>query len=244
MKFLLHWLERSKPLFSKGGRLERLYPLYEAKETFLFTTGERTDGAPHVRDSLDSKRYMITVLFALIPAILFGIWNAGHMANTAQGLVVDGFWPRLMRDASRGAWLVLPIILTSYAVGGFWEVLFACVRKHEINEGFLVTGILFPLTLPPTMPLWQVAAGITFGVVIGKEIFGGVGFNVLNPALTGRAFLFFAYPSRISGDGVWTAVGGSSAIEGFSGATPLSVAASAPVGGSVVDALSQAGFTL
>lgn len=244
MKFLLRAMEKSKPLFQKGGKLERLYPLYEAQETFLFTPGDVTPGAPHVRDSLDLKRYMITVLFALLPALFFGIWNAGHMANWANGVKGGGAWDQFGLDLGSGAWLVLPIVLTSYAVGGFWEVLFACTRKHEINEGFLVTGMLFPLTLPPTIPLWQVAAGISFGVVIGKEIFGGTGFNVLNPALTGRAFLFFAYPSRISGDSVWISVADSArVVEGYSGATPLSVVAAEPVGGNVMNALEQAGFT-
>jgi Na+-transporting NADH:ubiquinone oxidoreductase subunit B len=245
MKFLLRAMEKSKPLFQKGGKLERLAPLYEAQETFLFTPADVTPGAPHVRDSLDLKRYMITVLFALLPALFFGIWNAGHMANWANGVKGASPLAQFGLDLWNGAWKVLPIVLTSYAVGGFWEVLFACTRKHEINEGFLVTGMLFPLTLPPTIPLWQVAAGISFGVVIGKEIFGGTGFNVLNPALTARAFLFFAYPSRISGDSVWIAVKDPAlAVEGFSGATPLSLAAAEPVGGHVMKALEQAGFTL
>lgn len=245
MKFLLRAMEKSKPLFQKGGKLERLYPLYEAQETFLFTPDGVTPGAPHVRDAMDLKRYMITVLFALLPALFFGIWNAGHMANWANGTRGAGPWAQFGHDLWTGAWLVLPIVLTSYAVGGFWEVLFACTRRHEINEGFLVTGMLFPLTLPPTIPLWQVAAGISFGVVIGKEIFGGTGFNVLNPALTARAFLFFAYPSRISGDGVWISVADPARVaEGFSGATPLAVAAAEPVGGNVLTALEKAGFTL
>jgi Na+-transporting NADH:ubiquinone oxidoreductase subunit B len=189
------------------------------------------------------KRTMITVVVALLPCVLFGIWNAGHQYH----LVNQVAGATLADNFIRGAILVLPIILVSYAVGGLWEVLFAVVRKHEINEGFLVTGLLFPLTLPPTIPLWQVAVGISFGVVVGKEIFGGTGFNVLNPALTARAFLFFAYPVQISGDQVWTKVAeGATTVEGFTGATPLAVAALVPAGGNVIDALQQAdygGFT-
>ncbi len=241
MKFLLHAIEKAKPLFTKGGKLERLYPVYEAGETFLFTPGEVTAGAPHVRDPLDLKRYMITVVLALMPCILMGMYNAGYQLNRATVGADLGFWNNLWQGALR----VLPIIITSYAVGGFWEVLFATVRKHEINEGFLITGILFPLTLPPTIPLWQVAAGISFGVVIGKEIFGGVGFNILNPALTARCFLYFAYPSQMTGDTVWMATPAAGRlVDGFSGATALAVAKAAPPGSNVFEQLAQAGHTL
>lgn len=242
MKFLLHWLEKAKPLFGPGGRLSRLYPLYEAGDTFLFTPPDVTKGPPHARDAVDIKRWMITVVVALVPCVLFGIFNAGRQYNIANQVADAGFFQHLWR----GALIVLPIIFVSYAVGGFWEVLFAVVRKHEINEGFLVTGLLFPLTLPPTIPLWQVAVGISFGVVIGKEIFGGTGFNVLNPALTARAFLFFAYPAQITGDTVWTVIRDPAKVaEGFSGATPLAVAAGVPAGGGgIVEALRAAGFTL
>lgn len=238
---LLNAILKSKPKFEKGGPLHTLWPVYEAGEAFLFTPDTVTPGAPHVRDALDIKRYLITVLYALIPCILFGMYNAGFQANRAIAGSAAGFWNHMWE----GAKLVLPIIVTSYAVGGFWEVLFAAVRKHEINEGFLITGILFPLTLPPTIPLWQVAAGISFGVVIGKEIFGGVGFNVLNPALTARCFLYFAYPGQISGDKVWIATPLADRLaEGFSGATALSVAKTAPAGANVFDHLAQAGHTL
>jgi len=240
VKFIEKQMQKMKPLFAPGGKLHTFYPLYEAQDTFLFTPADVAEGAPHVRDSIDLKRVMISVIIALLPCLLFGIWNAGHQYHRVNMIAGTG----LVDDLLRGSWIVLPIVLTSYAVGGLWEVLFAVVRKHEINEGFLVTGMLFPLTLPPTIPLWQVALGVTFGVVIGKEIFGGTGFNVLNPALTARAFLFFAYPGQITGD-VWTVVKqGGSTVEGFTGATPLAAVASAHRGSNPVEALHQAGFTL
>ena len=223
------------PLFEKGGKLEKLYPLYEAGDTFARTSAEVTKGAPHVRDSIDQKRLMVFVIYALLPCLFFGIWNAGNQFNTANAVEGATFFSDLLR----GAIMVLPIVLVSYMVGGIWEVLFAVVRKHEINEGFLVTGMLFPLVLPPTLPLWQVAVGISFGVIIGKEIFGGVGYNILNPALTGRAFLFFAYPQWISGDTVWV----GSAVDTVTQATPLAVAA-AEKGTDAVAALNSAGFSL
>ncbi len=239
MKFMLKHLDKVRPLFEPGGKFERLYPLFEANDTFMFTPAEKTDSAPHIRDAIDIKRSMIMVVIALIPAVLFGMWNAGHQFNTVNQTGQTGLLP----DFIRGLIIVLPIILTSYVVGGIWEVAFSIVRKHPINEGFLVTGLLFPLTLPPTIPLWQVAIGISFGVVIGKEIFGGTGFNVLNPALTSRAFLFFAYPVQITGDTVWTkAQDGATLIEGFTGATPLAVSALVPAGGNVVQALHQADY--
>ncbi len=231
---LLKALERVRPAFEKGP-LRPLWPVYEALETFLFTPDHTTDGPPHIRDHLDIKRYMITVLYALIPCILFGMYNAGAQAFRAAGAGPQPFWPTF----ALGARLVLPIIIVSYAVGGFWEVVFAAVRKHEINEGFL-----FPLTLPPTIPLWQVAAGITFGVVIAKEIFGGVGFNVLNPALAARAFLYFAYPAQISGDRVWAALPpGAALADGFSGATSLAIAKATPAGAPAAAHLAEAGFS-
>ncbi len=221
------------PLFEKGGKLEKLYPLYEAGDTFARTSAEVTRGAPHVRDSIDQKRLMVFVIYALMPCLFFGIWNAGNQFNTANAVEGATFFSDLLR----GAIMVLPIVLVSYIVGGIWEVLFAVVRKHEINEGFLITGMIFPLVLPPTLPLWQVAVGISFGVIIGKEIFGGVGYNILNPALAGRAFLFFAYPAQISGDTVWV----GSAVDTVTQATPLAVAA-AEKGTDAVAALNSAGF--
>lgn len=241
MKLLNDLLEKQKPLFEKGGKLERFYPLYEAQETILLWTNARTKSGPHVRDGLDTKRFMMMVVVALLPATLFGMFNVGYQHFNAIG--VQGSFGEMF---GFGVWTVLPIILVSYIVGGFWEVIFAVVRKHEVNEGFLVTGLLFPLTLPPTIPLWQVAAGITFGTVIGKEVFGGTGMNILNPALTARAFIFFAYPGRISGDKVWTAIDTvkDKLIDGFSGATPLLVASSTEVGHSSAKAVSDAGFSV
>lgn len=243
MKFILDMHDKIRPMFDKGGKLEKLHPLFEAQDTFFFTPAEVTHGAPHVRDALDIKRTMITVVLALIPVVLFGIWNVGHQYNVVNQTGATDFISNMLR----GALIVMPIILTSYIVGGLWEVGFAIVRRHPINEGFLVSGLLFPLTLPPTIPLWQVALGISFGIVVGKEIFGGTGFNVLNPALTARAFLFFAYPVQITGDQVWTVVDNAAGtIQGFTGATPLAVAALSTVGENVVQTLhasDYAGFT-
>jgi len=218
MQFILDKLESQKHLFEPGGKLEKLYPLFEAQDTFLFTPADTTSGNTHVRDSVDLKRVMITVVLALIPCVLWSMYNVGHNYYAAQGIDANILMQGLM-----GMRYVLPIILVSYIVGGLWEVLFCVVRKHEINEGFLVTGLLFPLTLPPTIPLLHVALGISFGVVIGKEIFGGTGYNILNPALTARAFVFFAYPKYIIGE-VWTKLPeGVSAVAGYSMATPLGV---------------------
>jgi len=232
VKFLKEFLENQEKHFVKGGKLEKMYPLYEATFTFMFTPGTVTKSGSHVRDAMDLKRMMMMVVFALIPAVLMALFNTGYQANIAleklgqtslnswQGAVIE--WLGIGYDSSSlfgnavlGALYFFPIYIVTIAVGGFWEVLFATVRKHEINEGFLVTSLLFPLILPPDIPYWQVALGISFGVVFGKEVFGGVGMNILNPALTARAFLFFAYPAQISGDKVWTA------IDGFSQATPL-----------------------
>ncbi len=243
MKFLFDFMERNvAPLFEKGGKLERLHPLFEAGDTFHRTPADVTPSAPHVRDSIDQKRLMTFVVYALLPCLFFGIWNAGNQYH-----IYNNLEHTLATDLFRGAAMVLPIVLVSYLVGGLWEVLFAIVRRHEINEGFLVTGMLFPLVLPPTIPLWQVALGISFGIVIGKEIFGGVGYNILNPALTGRAFLFFAYPAQISGDNtVWIGKAVEAAaqnVDAVTQATPLAVAAGAS-GIPAVEALHQAGYTL
>ena len=214
MKALKRLFNSSRPHFEAGGRLEKLHPLFDAIETVAFAPALTTRADAHVRDSLDLKRFMTFVIISLMPPFFYGIYNTGYQAGLASGLDV-GLVPAMLR----GAWVVLPMLMVSYAVGLFWELLFASVRRHNISEGFLVTGLLFPMTLPPTTPLWQVAVGISFGVVIGKEVFGGTGKNFLNPALTGRAFLYFAYPAQISGDAVWTAV------DGYTGATMLSLGA-------------------
>lgn len=230
------FLDKIEPNFEKGGKYEKFYALYEAVDTIFYTPGKVTSANTHVRDGVDLKRIMITVWFCVFPAMFFGMYNIGLQANSylaANGLAMDEGWRSAIIAALAGndpgsiwdnmiygAAYFLPIYIVTFVVGGFWEVLFASIRKHEVNEGFFVTSILFALICPPDLPLWQAALGISFGVVIGKEVFGGTGKNFLNPALTGRAFLYFAYPAQISGDAVWTAV------DGFSGATSLGIAAS------------------
>lgn len=237
MKSLRRVLDRIEPHFKEGGKLEKLYPLYEMVDTFLYTDGKVTKQASHIRDSLDLKRLMMTVIVALLPCIFMAMYNTGYQANVAmselgissapgwRGALINGVGlnydsASTVDNVAHGALYFLPVLIVCYTVGGIWEVIFSLVRKHEINEGFLVTGMLFPLTLPPTIPLWQVALGISFGVVVGKEIFGGTGKNFLNPALTARAFLYFAYPAQITGS-VWVAA------DGYSGATPLGALAAA-----------------
>ncbi len=238
---LRKFLDKIEHHFEQGGRFEKWYALYEAADTFLYRPSSVTKTTAHVRDGIDLKRMMMTVWFCVMPALFFGMWNIGYQANSlfaAQpqllalqegwrfeliGLLA-GFDPHSLWDNMiQGATYFLPVYAVTFIVGGFWEVLFASVRRHEVNEGFFVTSVLFALILPPSIPLWQVALGISFGVVIGKEVFGGTGKNFLNPALVGRAFLFFAYPAQLSGDAVWTAV------DGFAGATALSVAAAGGV---------------
>jgi Na+-transporting NADH:ubiquinone oxidoreductase subunit B len=236
MKSLKRIIEDQRHHFERKGKLKFLFPLYEMFDTFIFAPANVTEGTTHVRDHLDLKRLMIIVYIAVIPAMLMGIYNAGLQANMALaklGLKTITGWRgeifallhinydplSLLSNFAHGALYFLPIYLVTLLAGGFWELLFAIIRKHEINEGFLVTSVLFPLILPPTIPLWQVALGISFGIVIGKEIYGGVGMNLFNPALISRAFLFFAYPAQMSGESVWVG------IDGYSGATALSVAA-------------------
>ncbi|MBA2879714.1 Na+-transporting NADH:ubiquinone oxidoreductase subunit B [Desulfosalsimonas propionicica] len=226
--------------FESGGRLEKLGPLFEAIEDVFFFPAEATKNRPLVRDSLDLKRFMSSVLVALIPPLLFGIYNTGYHSRLASEMST-AFIPSF----TTGLGTVLPIILVSYAVGLFWELLFAAIRKHPISEGFLVTGLLFPLTLPPTIPLWQVAVGITFGVVIGKEVFGGTGRNLFNPALTARAFVFFAYPAQLSGNAVWVAAKqkAAGAVDAVTGPTPLAVTELQAPFNSIQEILTDQGYT-
>ncbi|RAP29337.1 NADH:ubiquinone reductase (Na(+)-transporting) subunit B [Candidatus Marinamargulisbacteria bacterium SCGC AG-343-D04] len=240
MKILKDIFNKNEHYFEKGGKYANWYPMYEAFYSFLFSTKETTKTSVHVRDSLDTKRYMSIVLIALTPCALFGIFNAGFQAHKAVGESLD-----LIPVLLTGAQLVLPLIAVSYIVGLGVEFFSCMVRGHEVNEGFLVTGLLYPLTLPATMPLWQAAVGIAFGVVVGKEVFGGSGRNFLNPALTARAFVFFAYPAQMSGE-VWTKVMGAKdqIVEGWSGATALAVAATTEAPQKAVDALQDAGFSL
>ena len=227
-------LDSAEHHFQDGGRLQALYPLYEAVDTIFYRPATVTRNTAHVRDGVDLKRIMITVWLAAFPAMFYGMYNLGFQANeifAVTGGSVEGWRGSLIEavggyDAANwwhnlwfGALYFVPIYMVTFLVGGFWEVLFAIKRGHEVNEGFFVTSILFALVCPPDLPLWQAALGISFGVVIGKEGFGGTGKNFLNPALTGRAFLYFAYPAQLSGDAVWTAV------DGYSGATPLGVVA-------------------
>ncbi len=233
-------LDKLAPLFEKGGKFEKLYPIYEATDTILFTPGDVTKTASHVRDGLDQKRMMFTVVIALIPCILMAMYNTGYQAHLAiaEGAKPLDSWQtqlfmalgmptdpsNILANVIHGALYFLPVYIVTMAVGGHVEVAFAVIRKHEISEGFLVTGALFPLILPPTIPLWEVALGITFGVIFAKEVFGGVGMNFLNPALTARAFLFFAYPADMSGDAPWLAAD-FIGTDGFTGATWLAQAA-------------------
>lgn len=250
MSFLRRTLDNIHPHVAPGAKYQKFYALYEAIDTIFYAPADVNKGRNHVRDGIDLKRVMIYVWLAAMPCVFFGSYNVGLQANTvmqSMGLTevvgwrsdlltmfgagidpnsfFDNFW--------HGFWYWFPVYATVFIVGGFWEVLFASVRGHEINEGFFVTSILFSLILPASIPLWQAALGISFGIVIGKEVFGGTGKNFLNPALTGRAFLYFAYPAQLSGDAVWVAV------DGYTGATALGVAAT---GG--VEALQQAGFTI
>ena len=231
-------LDRVGHHFEKGGRLERLYPLWEAADTFFYTPASVTTGGAHVRDALDLKRMMTLVVIAALPCVLMAMYNTGLQANLAldpaKAAALDGWRHGVLRmlgvgysPASvvactvHGALYFVPLYVVTMVVGLSWEVLFAVVRRVEVNEGFFVTGILFPLILPPTTPLWQAALGISFGVVLAKEVYGGTGMNFVNPALAARAFLFFAYPGDISGDRVWTAMDRAYAVDGFSGATVL-----------------------
>lgn len=225
MKPLRKLLTTLKPKFEKGGKLERFYPAFDAFETFLFVPDRTTASkGAHVRDAIDLKRTMILVVLSLVPCLLFGMWNVGYQHHQALGITDAS----LSDNFIFGLFKVLPLIIVSYGAGLSAEFIFAIIKKHSINEGFLVSGMLIPLIMPVDVPLWMVAVSTIFAVIIGKEVFGGTGMNILNPALTARAFLFFAYPTKMSGDEVWinTTVGeGQTLVDGYSGATPLGNAA-------------------
>jgi Na+-transporting NADH:ubiquinone oxidoreductase subunit B len=248
MKGLRKFLDSIEPLFTRGGRFEKLEAIYEMVDTLLYSPADVTRGSPHVRDAIDLKRVMITVVFAATPCAMIGMWNTGFQANAAMASLgiewIDGWRGSVMAllgvgydpaslydNFIHGLLYFLPIYVVTLAAGGFWEVIFASVRNHEVNEGFLVTSFLYSLILPATTPLWQVALGISFGVVIGKEVFGGTGKNFLNPALVGRAFLYFAYPVQLSGDAVWVPV------DGYTGATALAVVANEGMAGLLASGL-------
>ncbi|KAF0131032.1 MAG: hypothetical protein FD155_1301 [Bacteroidetes bacterium] len=226
MKFLRDFLDKQKPQFEKGGRFEKLQSTFDAFETFLFVPDKTTFSGAHVRDAIDLKRTMSVVIIAMLPALLFGIWNAGYQHFLSLGQS-PGFWPIVFY----GLMKVLPIVIVSYVAGLGVEFIFAQYRGHEVNEGYLVSGMLIPLVMPIDIPLWMVALASIFAVVIGKEAFGGTGMNVFNPALLARAFVFFAYPVKITGDTIWTGglSKGEGVVDGFSGATPLGNAAAGAI---------------
>ena len=253
MKFIHNIFDRMEPSFTKGGKYEKYYAVFEMFDTFFRQPSSQTYSASHVRDGIDLKRIMITVWLCTFPVMFWGMYNVGFQALTAihhfgitptgwrtaitgmAGYDPSSFWACFVY----GAMQFLPIYIVTFAVGIFWEVIFAVVRGHEVNEGFFVTSVLFALSLPPDIPLWQVALGISFGVVVAKEVFGGTGKNFLNPALAGRAFLYFAYPAYMSGDAVWTAVKGLASVDGYSGATPLGQAAAGTPADAFVNAYGQ-----
>ncbi|MFC2112728.1 NADH:ubiquinone reductase (Na(+)-transporting) subunit B [Bacteroidota bacterium] len=222
MNSFRRFVDKIKPNFEKGGKFAYLQSTFEAFETFLFVPNIVTKKGSHIRDAMDMKRTMIVVVIALVPALLFGMWNGGYQNSLALGIersLLENFWFGFLR--------IFPILVVSYVVGLGTEFVFAQIRKHEVAEGYLVSGILIPMVLPIDTPLWMVAVATIFAVIIGKEVFGGVGMNILNPALTARAFLFFAYPTYMSGDLVWIKglMKGEGVIDGFSGATALGQAA-------------------
>lgn len=231
MKALRNLVDKMKPAFSKGGKLEKLHWVFDGLDTFLFTPGHATERGAHIRDGIDLKRTMSVVITALLPCLLFGIWNVGQQHYQAIGQLVglgEGFWEKVLFGAVK----VLPIVVVSYGVGLGIEFLFTSIKGHPIQEGFLVSGMLIPLVMPIDVPLWMVAVGTAFAVVIGKEVFGGTGMNVLNVALTARAFLFFAYPTQMSGDKVWVSTATDMnypLVDGFTGATSLGQAATGHV---------------
>ncbi|MEM7550025.1 MAG: NADH:ubiquinone reductase (Na(+)-transporting) subunit B [Bacteroidota bacterium] len=237
MKVIRDFLDKQKEHFEKGGKWEKFYYIYEAHETLLYSPKSTASAkGVQIRDAIDLKRLMMTVIIAMVPCLLFGMWNVGYQHHIATGQAVT-----FLEQFLLGAQVVLPVVIVSYATGLSIEFTFATIRRHPVNEGFLVTGMLIPLIMPPTVPLWQVAMGTAFGVIIGKEVFGGTGMNILNVALTARAFLYFAYPGELSGD-VWTYIGDASVVEGYSGATALAVAqefGTSTANGSVLEGLAS-----
>lgn len=241
MKLLRTFFDKQKPHFEKGGKWEKFYYIFEAHETLLFTPKSTTNATgTQIKDAIDMKRMMMTVIISMIPCLIFGIFNVGYQHFIAQGQEVSFL---SLDTLVIGAIKVLPVVVVSYATGLSIEFIFATIRRHPVNEGFLVTGMLIPLVMPPTVPLWQVALATAFAVVIGKEAFGGTGMNILNVALTARAFLYFAYPTDMSGD-VWTYVGDTQLVDGYSGATALAIAAEASTAESpVVAALGNSWYS-
>ena len=226
MNFLREKLDKLKPQFTKGGKFEKLQSVFEGFETFMFVPDKVTFKGSHIRDSIDMKRTMMVVIIALIPALLFGCYNTGlqHFRST-------GMEPALLQAAWYGFLRILPLIIVSYVVGLGIEFIAAQIRGHEINEGYLVTGLLIPLIMPVDVPLWMLALAVAFSVILGKEVFGGTGMNIFNPALLARAFLFFSYPGWMTGDMVWTdgLLAGKNIVDGFSGATPLALSAAGEI---------------
>ena len=218
MKLFKNILNSVKPHFTEGGKLEKLYPAYDAFETFLFVPDHTSQSGTHIHDAIDLQRTMFSVIIALIPCLLFGMWNIGYQDFIALGQS----HPNLSDDFIFGARRVLPMVIVSYGVGLGIEFAFAISRGHSVNEGYLVTGLLIPMIMPADLPLWMLATAVAFAVVIGKEVFGGTGMNILNPALTARAFLYFAYPTELSGDKVWVSLNDKMPVDGYSGATALS----------------------
>jgi len=212
MKALRNFLDKQKPHFEKGGKFEKLHAMFDSVETLLFVPDTVTRKGAHIRDAIDMKRTMIIVFISLIPALIFGMWNIGNLHYLSVGESTT-----LWNNIWYGFLKMLPILVVSYGVGLGLEILFAQIRHHEVNEGFFVSGLLIPMIVPPEIPLWQLAIAVAFAVIFGKEVFGGTGMNIVNPALLARAFLFFAYPGNISGDKVWIA----DKADAFSGATPL-----------------------
>lgn len=226
-------IDKVKPQFEKGGKYEKLHSVFDGFYTFMFTPNETSGSGVHIHDSNDSKRTMITVVIALLPCCLFGMWNIGYQHALATGDADMGLFHLFFY----GLWAALPQIITAYVVGLGIEFIIAQMRGHEIQEGFLVSGILIPMICPIDTPCWMIAVAVAFAVIFAKEVFGGTGYNFLNVALVARAFLFFAYPSKMSGDKVFISLGDTPTVDGFTGATPLGQLASGEPGATITNAL-------